>query len=151
MGSTVNNYRLTIQNKERQNKLGVKKWIELIGWDETGKQIKKKVFGTSLADAVDVMMQMAERGDTGVNQLAGAVENLCTVVRSDRYFGLPDNNGNHDDYPELKERTLTAGRPVTIGGKRMQVYLDDESIALAKQLGNDNLSEGIRLALRKAC
>ena len=39
------------------------------------------------------------------------------------------------------------GRPPTIGGRRVQVYLDDDSIARAKLLGGGNVSLGIRVAL----
>lgn len=42
------------------------------------------------------------------------------------------------------------GRPTNVGGKRVQVYLDAESIAIASKLGNGNVSEGIRKALKKA-
>lgn len=40
-----------------------------------------------------------------------------------------------------------AGRPVEIDGKRVQIYLDEKSLAIAKMLGNDNVSLGIRIAL----
>lgn len=40
------------------------------------------------------------------------------------------------------------GRPSEIDGKRVQVYLDAESLKTAAQIGNGNVSEGIRTALR---
>lgn len=40
------------------------------------------------------------------------------------------------------------GRPANIGGKRVQVYLDEASLAKAARLGNGNVSEGIRKALQ---
>lgn len=47
-------------------------------------------------------------------------------------------------YPE-------AGRPAELeGGKRVQVYLDAESLAIAAKLGNSNVSDGIRKALKQA-
>jgi hypothetical protein len=43
------------------------------------------------------------------------------------------------------------GRPAEmIGGKRVNIYLDSESIAIAKRLGNGNASDGIRKALLAA-
>lgn len=42
------------------------------------------------------------------------------------------------------------GRPAEVGGKRVQVYLDSESLAIAAKLGNGNVSEGIRKALKQA-
>lgn len=43
----------------------------------------------------------------------------------------------------------TAGRPAKMpDGRRVNVYLDSESIAIATRLGDGNLSEGIRRAVR---
>ena len=42
------------------------------------------------------------------------------------------------------------GRPADVGGKRVQVYLDAESLAIAAKLGNGNVSDGIRKALKQA-
>jgi hypothetical protein len=43
-----------------------------------------------------------------------------------------------------------AGRPpVMDGGKRVNVYLDAESLFVAAKLGSGNVSEGIRIALRE--
>lgn len=42
------------------------------------------------------------------------------------------------------------GRPADVGGKRVQVYLDAESLAIAAKLGDGNASEGIRKALKQA-
>jgi hypothetical protein len=43
------------------------------------------------------------------------------------------------------------GRPSEMsGGKAVKVYLDAESIAIATRLGNGNVSEGIRKALKQA-
>ena len=37
-----------------------------------------------------------------------------------------------------------------IGGKRRNIYIDEESWQKAKELGNGKPSEGIRIALKKA-
>jgi hypothetical protein len=45
----------------------------------------------------------------------------------------------------------TAGRPAEMtGGKRRNIYMDDESAAIAEKLGNGNISDGIRIALAMA-
>lgn len=45
----------------------------------------------------------------------------------------------------------TTGRPTTMeGGKRVQVYLDADSLAIASTIGNGNVSEGIRKALQRS-
>lgn len=44
----------------------------------------------------------------------------------------------------------TVGRPAEMqGGKKVNTYLDAESIAIATRLGNGNVSEGIRKALKQ--
>jgi hypothetical protein len=44
-----------------------------------------------------------------------------------------------------------AHRPVSVpGGKRRNVYLDDESWRIAQELGGGKASEGIRMALQAA-
>jgi len=54
--------------------------------------------------------------------------------------------GRIDQLPIYAE----AGRPAELdGGKRRNVYLDDESWGLAKRLGNGNASDGIRMALKR--
>jgi len=43
------------------------------------------------------------------------------------------------------------GRPSEMsGGKKVNTYLDSESIAIATRIGNGNVSEGIRLALKNS-
>jgi hypothetical protein len=45
----------------------------------------------------------------------------------------------------------TAGRPAEMtGGKRRNIYMDDESASIAERLGNGNISDGIRIALAMA-
>ena len=53
---------------------------------------------------------------------------------------------------ELKNVARTVGRPTKLlDGKRINVYLDVASLDAAAKIGNGNVSEGIRLALQKAC
>lgn len=55
--------------------------------------------------------------------------------------------GRIDELPVYEE----VGRPAEMeGGKRRNVYLDDESWALAQSLGDGNASAGIREALKLA-
>jgi hypothetical protein len=48
-----------------------------------------------------------------------------------------------------KKPSPLLGRPATVEGKRVNVYLDDESLATASRLGEGNVSAGIRLALKR--
>lgn len=53
-----------------------------------------------------------------------------------------------DKLDEIEWPTGQVGRPAEMsGGKRVNVYLDAESITIAERLGRGNVSEGIRRAL----
>ena len=52
---------------------------------------------------------------------------------------MPDTKQTQEKRP--------VGRPADVGGKRVQVYLDAESLSIAAKLGTGNVSEGIRKAL----
>ena len=54
--------------------------------------------------------------------------------------------------PDTKQpqKKRPVGRPTDVGGKRVQVYLDVKSLDIAAKLGNGNVSEGIRKALKQA-
>ena len=49
------------------------------------------------------------------------------------------------NHPRVKR---PVGRPTIIGGRRVNVYLDDESLDVALALGDGNISAGVRLALK---
>lgn len=50
-----------------------------------------------------------------------------------------------------KNRPAQIGRPAELeGGRRRNVYLDDQSWAIAEALGGGNISKGLRLALKAA-
>lgn len=48
-----------------------------------------------------------------------------------------------------KQEKRPVGRPAGVDGKRVQVYLDAESLKTAALIGAGNVSEGIRQALKK--
>lgn len=50
--------------------------------------------------------------------------------------------------PETPKRP--AHRPVTIDARRVNVSLDEATIERAREIGNGNLSEGIRLAVSQS-
>jgi hypothetical protein len=42
----------------------------------------------------------------------------------------------------------TVGRPLTVAGRRRNIYIDDDLAELAEKIGAGNMSEGIREALK---
>ena len=66
--------------------------------------------------------------------------------RFDRQPG--DSDYWRDKLDEIPWPPGQVGRPVEMeGGRRVNTYLDAASLATAAQLGNGNVSEGIRIAL----
>jgi hypothetical protein len=71
-------------------------------------------------------------------------------------FRLRQDGSPHDPAKYWRGRTGEldvgpgkAGRPTEMeGGKRVNVYLDEASLQRAAELGNGNVSEGIRIALQ---
>jgi hypothetical protein len=53
-----------------------------------------------------------------------------------------------DTKPTQTNKRLV-GRPPVVDGKRVQVYLDIESLETAARLGDGNISRGIRKALKQ--
>ena len=88
---------------------------------------------------------------------------LGTVTRNGTDMGALVRMGNTGAYLQINAgctRRLdgrsvaaalgTIGKPATLtGGKRSTVYLDYSSVAAAAKLGGGNVSEGIRVALKK--
>lgn len=52
-------------------------------------------------------------------------------------------------YNALPTGKRRVGRPAAVAGRRVMVYLDDESLAIAAELGDGNVSEGIRKGLKQ--
>lgn len=46
-------------------------------------------------------------------------------------------------------RKRPVGAPPTVNGRQITLYLDEDSIRIAANLGDGNVSKGIRKALRK--
>lgn len=80
-----------------------------------------------------------ERGDSPVFDCNDSSENDPSYIKLyNRIFR------ESEDVPEKRD----VGRPAEMsGGKKVNTYLDAESIETAKRLGNGNVSEGIRIAL----
>lgn len=57
---------------------------------------------------------------------------------------------NADDCPPTENKKRAVGRPAVVSARAVNVTLDEASIEVAKQLGNGNISAGIRLALAAA-
>lgn len=75
----------------------------------------------------------------------GQNQTLESVIR--REFQAFKRRDAKACYPTLVK---SVGRPKSVDGQKVGVYLDPASISLAKTLGDGNVSEGVRKALAKA-
>lgn len=80
-------------------------------------------------------------GETGA--LVRTEAGIYSMLNGRTYRGL--------DGRKVAAALGTAGRPQEMaGGKRVNTYLDADSIAIAQRLGDGNVSDGIRKALKMA-
>lgn len=81
-------------------------------------------------------------------KLVASVSYKNTLIASHRYDRQPGDAQYWRDKLNEVEWPPSLGRPAELqGGKRMNVYLDAESLARASSLSQGNVSEGIRVAL----
>jgi len=92
------------------------------------------------AEAIGVVSR-GELGDTGA----------LVKLSSGNYVQINAGVLRNLDGRKVAAALGTAGRPAEMdGGKRVNVYLDATSLAIAAELGNGNVSEGLRRALLAA-
>ena len=76
---------------------------------------------------------------------------LVRIDETGAYVQVNDGVLRNLDGRKIAASLGTAGRPSEMsGGKKVNTYLDAESIAIAARIGNGNVSEGIRKALKQA-
>lgn len=101
------------------------------------------------AVAVAAFAALVNRTDLDGQKIAAVLSHdggQLAFHRFDRHPGQPDYwRGRLDDI-DLPGNPVGAPRQLD-GGKRVNVYLDAASLARAAELGDGNVSEGIRIAL----
>lgn len=94
------------------------------------------------ANATPIGTVTRDEGDTGA---------LVRIETTGVYVQINAGSIRSLDGRKVAAALGTAGRPVEMtGGKRTNIYLDDDSRSIAEKLGNGNFSEGIRIALKIA-
>ena len=98
------------------------------------------------------------------NSLPAGAEAIGTVTRGEGDTGALIRYAASGLYAQLNAGAIRAldgrkvsaalgktGRPAEMtGGKRVQLYLDADSLAIAAQIGGGNVSEGVRKALQNS-
>lgn len=113
-------------------------------------QISDKTVTKDQDAAAEAFTSLVGRADLDGQKLAAAL----TYNNGQLAFHRFDRNPGDRDYWRDKLDGIewpSAGRPAEMeGGKRVNVYLDSESLAIASKLGNGNVSDGIRKALKQS-
>lgn len=113
-------------------------------------QVSEKTITKDQAAAAEAFAALVERTDLDGQKMAAAL----TYNNSQLAFHRFDRNPGERDYWREKLDEIewpSAGRPAEMeGGRRVNVYLDVESLAIASKLGNGNVSDGIRKGLKQA-
>ncbi len=113
-------------------------------------QVSEKTITKDPAAAAEAFAALVERTDLDGQKMAAALtyKNVQLAFhRFDRHPG--DIDYWRDKLDEITWPTGQVGRPSEMeSGRKVNSYLDADSIAIATRLGNGNLSKGIRLALK---
>lgn len=126
------------------------------------------IFRVYLRDPSQRVSEKTNTGDAGAAIAAFSELVSRTELDGSRMLAVITKNGSPVAYhhfnssPEDENRYwrgrieqlpiyCDAGRPAELeGGKRVNVYLDAESLSIAAEIGDGNVSEGIRSALKIA-
>lgn len=113
-------------------------------------EFSEKTITSDVNVAAEAFSALVNRIDLDGQKLVAALtyknRQLC-FHRFDRASG--DAEYWRDRLDEIPWPSGLVGRPRTMeGGKRIQIYLDIESLKIAKDLGDGNISDGIRKALK---
>lgn len=102
-----------------------------------------QLYATTIPASAEVLGTITRGiGDTGA---------LIRYPATGQYAQLNAGSIRSLDGRKVAAALGTAGRPNEMaGGKRVQVYLDAESLAIADRLGDGNVSAGLRKALQIA-
>lgn len=115
-------------------------------------QVSEKTITKDQAAAAEAFAALVERTDLDKQKMAAALtynNGQLAFHRFDRHPG--DRDYWRDKLAEIEWPTGQVGRPSEMeSGRKVNTYLDAESIAIATRLGNGNVSEGIRKALKQA-
>lgn len=119
-------------------------------------QVSEKTITKDQSTAAEAFSTLVERTDLDGQKMAAALtynNGQLAFHRFDRHPG--DADYWRDKLDEVEWPTGQVGRPSEMaGGKKVNTYLDAESIAIAARLGmvngKPNVSEGIRKALKQA-
>ena len=115
-------------------------------------QVSEKTITKDPAAALAAFEALVNRTDLDGKKMAAAL----TCNNKQKAFHRFDREPGDADYwrdklDEIEIETVGRGRPDTMdSGRRIQVYLDAPSLAIAERLGNGNVSAGIRVALAGA-
>lgn len=114
-------------------------------------QVSDKTITADTAAADEAFCVMVNRTDLDGKKIAAALTYKNRQIAFHRFDRLPgDSDYWRDKLDKIPWPSGQVGRPSEMeGGKRVQVYLDVESLAIATRLGKGNISEGIRNALKR--
>lgn len=119
---------------------------------DQNQQVSEKTNTGDPQAAIAAFEALANRTDLDGQRIMAVITKNGSPVAHHKFNARPDDSmyfwrGRIDLLPIYVE----AGRPAELeGGRKVNTYLDANSIAIASRLGNGNVSEGIRIALARA-
>lgn len=115
-------------------------------------QVSEKSITADQSAAEEAFCSLVNRTNLDGQKLAVALTYNNRQIAFHRFDRRPgDADYWRDKLHEIPWPSGQVGRPSEMeGGKRVQVYLNDDSLAIANKLGNGNINDGIRRALKSS-
>lgn len=115
-------------------------------------QVSEKTVTDDQAAADEAFSTLVSRADLDGQKMAAALTYSNRQIAFHRFDRKPgDADYWRDKLSEIPWPHTKAGRPSAMeSGKRINVYLDIDSLNIAEKLGDGNVSAGIRRALEIA-
>lgn len=116
---------------------------------DPSQRVSEKTNTGDAGAAIAAFSELVSKTELDGSRMLAVITKNGSPVAYHKFNAQPDNDafywrGRIDRIPIYCE----AGRPAELeGGKRVNVYLDAESLSIADEIGDGNVSNGIRKAL----
>lgn len=120
---------------------------------DPSQRVSEKTNTGDAGAAIAAFSELVSRTDLDGSRMLAVITKNGSPVAYHHFNSSPEDENRYwrGRIEQLPIYYCDAGRPAELeGGKRVNVYLDAESLSIAAEIGDGNVSEGIRSALKIA-
>lgn len=118
---------------------------------DPSQRVSEKTNTGDAGAAIAAFSELVSRTDLDGSRMLAVITKNGSPVAYHHFNSSPEDENRYwrGRIEQLPIYYCDAGRPAELeGGKRVNVYLDAESLSIAAKIGDGNISDGIRKALR---